>query len=122
MFIMICLDSTNRLIKTETLFEGTFDFTEINIPLLTRAVVGSNAAKVIFAHNHPSGSVQPSESDIATTKWLMQAMPLCGVIMLEHIIIAGSKANLIKRYIETGENYEENKEPLKMHSYNKGSN
>lgn len=118
-FIMICLDAANRLIKTETLFTGTFNRTDINITTVTRAAVGCNAAKVIFAHNHPSGNPIPSSDDMRTTDWLTSALTACGIAVIEHVIIAGNNVSLVKRYMQTGELYEDKKKTIKMRSYNR---
>jgi DNA repair protein RadC len=46
-----------------------------------------HAAAVVLAHNHPSGSVQPSPSDIALTQTLRAALGLLDVRVLDHIIV-----------------------------------
>ena len=46
-----------------------------------------NAAAVIFAHNHPSGDVEPSNSDIQITRKLFFALQYVGIILHEHMII-----------------------------------
>ena len=52
-----------------------------------------NAAAVILAHNHPSGSATPSESDIALTKHLHKALALIDVTLLDHIVVSQKEAN-----------------------------
>jgi DNA repair protein RadC len=49
-----------------------------------------NAAAVIFAHNHPSGVSDPSQSDRLLTDALKQALSLVDVRVLDHIIVAGT--------------------------------
>ena len=49
--------------------------------------IKSNASSVIFVHNHPSGSTEPSEEDVKITKRLMKAGGLLGIKVLDHIII-----------------------------------
>jgi DNA repair protein RadC len=50
-----------------------------------------NAAAVIFAHNHPSGSPQPSAMDKALTTQLKQLMQTIEVAMLDHVIVCGTR-------------------------------
>jgi len=51
-----------------------------------------NAAAMIFAHNHPSGITDPSQSDISLTQRLVAAMALIGVRALDHIVVANNKS------------------------------
>jgi DNA repair protein RadC len=51
-----------------------------------------NAAAVIFAHNHPSGMIEPSRPDEVLTAKLKQALALVDVRVLDHIIVGGNKA------------------------------
>jgi DNA repair protein RadC len=51
-----------------------------------------NAAAVIFAHNHPSGVAQPSQSDELLTRNLKEALSLIEVKVLDHFIVAGNQA------------------------------
>ncbi len=85
---MICLDSKNRIIKTEKLSSGTIHHTNVEISRITARAMGCGAAKTVFAHNHPSGIKEISSDDRRTTIWLANAMIVCGVEMLEHIIVA----------------------------------
>jgi DNA repair protein RadC len=50
-----------------------------------------NAAAVIFAHNHPRATVEPSEDDLKLTKHLKNALALVDVDVLDHFVVAGSK-------------------------------
>ena len=118
MVIMICLDSKNQLIKTEILSRGTFHHADLDIVRTTRLAVGSNASKVIFAHNHPSGNAIPSESDIQTTDWLTSALSSCGIVVLEHIIVTNNNVGLVKKYQKTGDPYPQIKPVVNVKSYN----
>jgi DNA repair protein RadC len=50
-------------------------------------VIVDRAAAVIFAHNHPSGDLQPSESDLKTQDQLEQAAKILGIRVLDHVIV-----------------------------------
>ena len=57
-----------------------------------KAVLRANSAAVIFAHNHPSGLAQPSQSDELLTRNLRDALSLVEVKVLDHFIVAGTQA------------------------------
>ncbi len=102
-FYMICLDEKNRLIKTEKISSGTINRTNVEIFKITRNAMGCGAAKIIFAHNHPSGKKQISQEDSRTTIWLANAMLICGAEMVEHIIVADDDVIFVKREIQKEE-------------------
>ena len=59
---------------------------EVFRPAITYAAVA-----VIVAHNHPSGSVKPTEPDILVTQKLIETGKIIGINLLDHVIIAGNK-------------------------------
>ncbi len=61
-----------------------------------KAALRHNAAAVIVAHNHPSGSIKPSSADRYITRRLRTALALVDVHLLDHILIAGTHAAHIK--------------------------
>jgi len=89
-FVALFLDAQNRSITSETLFEGTLTSSAVYPREVFRRVLELNAASVIFAHNHPSGCVEPSESDIQITGDLMLAASLMDVRVLDHIIVGAT--------------------------------
>lgn len=90
LFIIIFLDSQNRIIKDEILFEGTLDKNYIYPRELIKKIIFSNAKKVIFAHNHPSGSINPSRVDIKFTKKTNDILREIDVDLLDHIIVTNN--------------------------------
>ena len=56
---------------------------------VVKAALASNAAAVIFAHNHPSGVAQPSQADELITRRLKEALALVDIRVLDHVIVAG---------------------------------
>ena len=54
---------------------------------VVRRVIQTNAAAVIFAHNHPSGVAEPSQADLRITQRLKEALALIDVRVLDHIIV-----------------------------------
>ena len=51
-------------------------------------VIGDRAAAVIFAHNHPSGELNPSNNDLKIHEQLTEAAKILGIRVLDHIIIS----------------------------------
>ncbi len=86
-FACLLLDTRNQLIRYEELFTGSINGASVYPREVVKLVLKTNAATVIFAHNHPSGKNQPSEADKQITKRLKQALDLIDVRVLDHIII-----------------------------------
>jgi DNA repair protein RadC len=89
-FVGLFLDSQHRLIASHELFRGTLTQTSVYPREVVKAALRLNSAAVIFAHNHPSGIAEPSQSDQMLTTALKQALALVDVRVLDHFIVAGS--------------------------------
>ena len=85
-FRVLFLDTKLRLIKTETLSEGTLTQASVYPREVVRAALNNNAYAVVFTHNHPSGDTSPSQADINLTKHLKNALDLVDVRVIDHII------------------------------------
>lgn len=88
-FVVLCLDVKHRLIASEEMFRGTLTHTSVHPREVVKAVLAANAAAVILAHNHPSGTPEPSAADRALTVALRDALRLVEVALLDHFIVAG---------------------------------
>jgi len=86
-FACIFLDSRNRVICFEILFHGTINEANIYPREVVKKGLLHNAAKLIFAHNHPSGHSAPSQADKEMTKILQQALALVEIQVIDHIVI-----------------------------------
>ena len=91
-FAVLFLDSQHRLIAMEELFRGTLTQTSVYPREVVLRALHHQAAAVVLAHNHPSGSVQPSAADTALTQTLKAALALLDVRVLDHIIVAPGAA------------------------------
>ena len=91
-FVCIWLDAQHRAIDIEEPFRGTLTQTSVYPREIVKAALRINAAAVIFAHNHPSGVAQPSQSDELLTRNLKEALSLIEVKVLDHFIVAGNQA------------------------------
>ncbi len=90
-FAGLFLNSKNHLIKFDYLFNGGINSAQVYPRTIAQYCLKCNAAAVIFAHNHPSGDVNPSQSDIRLTKQLKQTLGLIDVKVLDHFIVGVSK-------------------------------
>lgn len=99
-FAVLFLDVKNCLITAEELFRGSLMHTSVYPREVVKAALSHNAAGVIIAHNHPSGSPEPSHADRTLTKALQQALGLVDVRVLDHFVVAGSR---VYSFAEHGE-------------------
>jgi len=91
-FCCLYLDNRHRVIGFEPLFRGTIDGASVYPREVVKRALQVNAAALIFAHNHPSGSAEPSEADRHITQRLKQALALVDIRVLDHFIIGEGNA------------------------------
>jgi DNA repair protein RadC len=87
-FVCIFLDSQQRVIATEELFRGTLTQTSVYPREIVKRALHHNACAVILAHNHPSGTPDPSGADEQLTRQLKSALAMVDVRVLDHFIVA----------------------------------
>ena len=90
-FVALWLDTQNRLIGSETLSTGTLTQASVYPREVARSALFANARSVIFAHNHPSGTAEPSRADEFLTQTLRSALGLVDVRFLDHFVVAGDQ-------------------------------
>lgn len=86
-FMVLFLDNQNRLIYKEKMFFGTINQTAVHPREIIKRALKYNAAAIIVAHNHPSGSCLPSESDRILTEKIEMACDLVDIRFVDHIIV-----------------------------------
>jgi DNA repair protein RadC len=91
-FAVLFLDVQNRLLAMEELFRGTLTQTSVYPREVVLRAMHHQSAAVVLAHNHPSGTVQPSRADEALTQTLKAALALIDVRVLDHVIVAPGEA------------------------------
>lgn len=84
---VIYLDSSHAIIDTEVIAEGTINVNTVYPREILKRALEQNAAAIILAHNHPSGSLKPSPQDIHLTKNLTLLCSMMQITMLDHFII-----------------------------------
>jgi DNA repair protein RadC len=92
-FSVLFLDVKNRLLACEEMFRGTLTHTSVYPREVVKAALHRHAASVMLAHNHPSGSPEPSEADLLLTRALVQALALVDVRVLDHFVVAGPQVH-----------------------------
>jgi len=85
---VLYLNSTNKLIETEEISEGTVNESNAFPRKIVEGTIKYNATSVILAHNHPGGIAEPSENDVAITKIISDALKSINVKLQDHIIIS----------------------------------
>lgn len=86
-FAVLFLDNQHRLLKHEEMFRGTLTHTSVYPREVVRRALELNSAAVIFAHNHPSGTAEPSRADEFLTQSLKAALQLVDVRVLDHLVV-----------------------------------
>lgn len=89
-FIVLYLNHANKLLKQEKLSDGGMTGTVADVRIILKNALLYNASKMIVAHNHPSGNLQPSQADKVLTEKIKQAATLMDMQLLDHLIIANN--------------------------------
>jgi DNA repair protein RadC len=87
-FVRITLNGANEIIEKRIVTIGLLDRSLVHPRDVFGDVITDRAAAVIFAHNHPSGDLQPSEADLKTQEQLVQAAKILGFRVLDHVIVS----------------------------------
>ncbi len=87
-FVGLYLDARNRLLHKETVSIGIVNASIVHPREVFEPALFHHAVAIIVAHNHPSGSLDPSREDIAVTRKLAGAGDLLGINLVDHIIIS----------------------------------
>jgi len=89
-FAVLFLTNRHTVIAYEELFQGTINGASVHIRVVAQKSLEFNSASVIFAHNHPSGDPNPSESDRSITQKLKEALGIFEIRVLDHIVVGTS--------------------------------
>ncbi|MRT16642.1 JAB domain-containing protein [Vitellibacter sp. q18] len=86
-FWILYLNNSNKIIKSAQLSKGGITETVVDIRLAFKEALQLGAVGIILAHNHPSGTLKPSQADIRLTKRLQTAGESLDIKVLDHLII-----------------------------------
>lgn len=84
---MFCFDGALRLLGFSELTQGVHDETMFDVKRMLQIALLTGACAISVAHNHPSGSTQPSQPDLSTTKRIKEACDLLDIRLLDHVIV-----------------------------------
>ncbi|MCZ6634368.1 MAG: DNA repair protein RadC [bacterium] len=90
-FVAFFLNARNQVICREDVSVGSLNASLVHPREVFAPAVGSSAASVILAHNHPSGDVTPSQEDIELTRRMVQAGEIMGIEVLDHIVVGSER-------------------------------
>jgi len=96
-FAVLFLDQRHRVICFEEMFRGTIDGASVYPREVVKKALEYNAAAVIFAHNHPSGVAEPSQSDERITQRLKEALGLVDIRVLDHFVVGDKVISFAER-------------------------
>ncbi len=86
-FVCMTLDGANRLIAKRVITIGTLNSSLVHPREVFADAITDRAASIIVAHNHPSGTLTPSEADVQVTQRIKEAGKLLGINLTDHIFI-----------------------------------
>ena len=87
-FILLTLDGAGHLINKRVVFKGTLNQSLVHPREVFADAIVDRSAAIIIAHNHPSGSLEPSDADIKITKQLSEVADIVGIDLIDHIIVS----------------------------------
>jgi DNA repair protein RadC len=96
-FFCLFLDGRNRIISIEKMFSGSISSAAIYPREIVKQVIAMKACAVVMAHNHPSGSTDPSTEDRRITKTIAMALATIDVQLLDHIVIGDGYTSMADR-------------------------
>jgi DNA repair protein RadC len=86
-FKLMLLTRSNKVLGIASISKGGINGTVTDVRIILQYAIKSNASGIIICHNHPSGNLQPSESDQAITRKIKDSGLLMDVQLLDHLII-----------------------------------
>lgn len=90
-YVIVSLDTRNKLLGMDLISVGTLNASIVHPRETFESAIRRHAAKVIIAHNHPSGDPDPSQADLETTKRLKDAGQILAIEVVDHIIVTKDK-------------------------------
>jgi DNA repair protein RadC len=84
--VLVCLNTKNQVVDSKVLFKGGLDCCIIDPKILFRHALIKNSSKIIIAHNHPSGNLEPSYEDKDIYKRLKEIGETLGMPVLDSIV------------------------------------
>ena len=89
-FWVLHLNNSNKIIHKQQVSSGGLTRTLVDHRMIFKVALERGSTKIILAHNHPSGNINPSKEDIALTKKIQTAANYFDINVLDHIIVCDS--------------------------------
>ena len=86
--VVVTLNCRGQILRRHVASKGTLDAALMHPRELFLPAIRDNAAKIIVAHNHPSGDCAPSEEDVMVTRRMVTAGKILGIPVIDHVIVA----------------------------------
>jgi DNA repair protein RadC len=86
-FKLNLLTRSNKVLGIASISKGGISGTVTDVRIILQYAIKANASGLIICHNHPSGNLQPSESDLTITKKVKDSAKLMDIQLLDHLII-----------------------------------
>ncbi|MCT6868813.1 DNA repair protein RadC [Apibacter sp.] len=86
-FWVIYLSRSNKIVSKEKISQGGITGTMVDNRIIFKHALELNAVSLIISHNHPSGNIQPSNSDIQITQEIKKAGSLLNITLMDHLIV-----------------------------------
>lgn len=93
---VMLIDADGAVIDCKIVSDGTISTSEVLPRKILEAAISKGSKRVILAHNHPHGSVIPSEEDIKLTACITDLLSVAGIKLEYHVIVAGQEANILE--------------------------
>lgn len=107
-FAVVLLDVKNRLIGTKVITIGTATETLVHPSGLFREVLKQGATRLIVAHNHPSGNLEPSDEDINLTEQLLKGAEYLDIPLLDHLILGNGEHISLRQTTDLWQRFPQN--------------
>lgn len=104
-FAIVMLDVKNRILATKVLTVGTATETLIHPREIFRETIKQGATRLIIAHNHPSGGLDPSPEDIQLTELLLQGAQYLQIPILDHLILGQGEHQSLRQCTDLWERF-----------------
>lgn len=96
--VALYLNTKNEIVKKETIFVGSLNSAVAHPREIFKGAVRYSAARIIIAHNHPSGNTEPSEADYSFTRRMVDAGEIMGIEVIDHFIIGETEYLSLKEH------------------------
>lgn len=93
---LLCLDSTNKIVNFAKIAIGNIENVNVSISQLIKIALLSNASKIIIAHNHPSGVLEVTSSDIEMTKKIGAIANYFEIKLIDSLVVNSEEATSIR--------------------------